>query len=153
MWKQVLRRTASRGIRHLGTSPRFQRVDRRGASQAKTVETIKNIRASVGEIPIAICALTIAELAHGVYRANSIERSGRRRRFVDGLIAQVPIHPITERTAEIIARVDADQAARGINLPLADLIIGATAIELGYAVATRNLRDLNRIPGLRLVQL
>lgn len=125
------------------------------AERAKltTLEAIKNIRASVGEIPIAICALTIAELAHGVYRANSIERSGRRRRFVDGLIAQVPIHPITERTAEIIARVDADQAARGINLPLADLIIGATAIELGYAVATRNLRDFNRIPGLRLVQL
>jgi predicted nucleic acid-binding protein len=36
---------------------------------------------------------------------------------------------------------------------LGDLIIGATALELGYAVATSNLRDFQRIPGLRIVQV
>jgi predicted nucleic acid-binding protein len=46
------------------------------------------------------------------------------------------VHPITDATAEIIARVGGEQAAKGINLPLADLIIGACALELGYAVGT-----------------
>lgn len=118
-----------------------------------TPEAIKNIRSSVGEVPIAICALTVAELAHGIYRAASPERSRQRRQFLDELKAQVPIQPITDATAEIIARIGAGQAAQGINLPLADLIIGATAVELGYAVATRNLRDFNRIPGLPVVQV
>lgn len=55
-------------------------------------------------------------------------RSGSARRaFLDELKATIPIHPITEATAEIIARVGGEQAAKGINLPLADLIIGACA--------------------------
>ena len=125
------------------------------AERAKltTPEAIKNIRSAVGEVPIAICALTVAELAHGIYRAASPERSRQRRQFLDELKAQAPIQPITGATAEIIARIGAGQAAQGINLPLADLIIGATAVELGYAVATRNLRDFNRIPGLQVVQV
>ena len=125
------------------------------AERAKltTPEVIKNIRASVGEIPISIGALTVAELAHGIYRARSAERSRQRRQFIDELKAQITIHPITEATAELIARIGGEQAARGINLPLADLIIGASAIELGYAVATSNLRDFRRIPGLHVVQL
>jgi predicted nucleic acid-binding protein len=65
----------------------------------------------------------------------------------------VPIHPITDATAELIAKIGGEQAARGINLPLGDLIIGASAIELGYGVATSNLRDFRRIPGPRVVQL
>jgi hypothetical protein len=42
------------------------------------------------------------------------------------------------------------QAAKGIVLPIADLIIGAGALELGYAVGTANLREFKRIPGLQL---
>jgi len=49
--------------------------------------------------------------------------------------------------------VVAGQAAKGINLPLADIIIGACALELGYAVGTGNVRDFNRIPGLTVVHL
>ena len=60
---------------------------------------------------------------------------------------------MTEITAEIIARIGGEQAALGVNLPLADRIIGACALELGYAVATSNARDFARIPGLTLVSL
>ena len=44
-------------------------------------------------------------------------------------------------------------AAKGINLPLGDLIIGACALELGYAIGTPNVRDFSRIPDLHIVQL
>jgi predicted nucleic acid-binding protein len=75
-----------------------------------------------------------------------------RRKFLDELKANIPVQPVTESTAEIVGKISAERAAQGVNLPLADLIIGACALELGYAVATVNLRDFNRIPGLRVIQ-
>jgi predicted nucleic acid-binding protein len=118
-----------------------------------TTAAIKRVRESVSEVPIVICALTVAELAHGIYRANLPEHSRQRRQFLDELKAQTPVHPITQVTAEIIARIGATQAAKGINLPLGDLIIGACALEIDYAVGTYNVRDFNRIPGLTVVKL
>ena len=97
--------------------------------------------------------MTIAEVGHGIYRANTPKLRDRRRAFLNELKATVPIHPVTEATAEIVARIGGEQAARGITQPLADLLIGACALELGYAVGTNNLRDFGRIPGLHVTQL
>jgi hypothetical protein len=68
-----------------------------------TPEVLRNIRASadVGDVPIVISAMTVAELAHGIYRANSPERRQRRRQFVDELKTHIPIHPVTEATARL----------------------------------------------------
>ncbi len=73
--------------------------------------------------------------------------------FLDDLKATVPIYALTGSTAEIVARIGGEQAANGINLPLGDLMIGACALELGYAIGTSNPRDFSRIPGLQLVSL
>jgi predicted nucleic acid-binding protein len=59
--------------------------------------------------------LTVAELAHGIYRAQTAARRHERRQFLDELKAHIPIYPITDATAEIIARIDGEQAAQGIN--------------------------------------
>jgi len=75
------------------------------------------------------------------------------RQFLDKRKAQVPIYPVTGSTAEIISRIGAEQAARGISMPLADLIIGACAIELGYVVGTSYVRDFERIPGLNVLRV
>jgi tRNA(fMet)-specific endonuclease VapC len=117
-----------------------------------TPEVIRKVREAAGDVTIVICSLTVAELAHGIYRADTPERSRMRRQFLDEMKAHVPVHPVTESTAEIIGRIGAEQAAKGVTLPLADLIIGACALELGYAVGTANIRDFNRIPGLRIIQ-
>lgn len=125
------------------------------ASERKKVttpDTIRNIRQAAGDVTIVISSLTLAELAHGIYRADTSDRARMRRQFVDELKAHVPVHPVTESTAEIIGRVGGQQAAKGIIVPLADLIIGACALELGYAVATANLRDFNRIPGVNVIR-
>jgi len=117
-----------------------------------STQAIGKVREAAGDVTIVICPLTVAELAHGSYRADTLERSRMRRQFLDELKAHIPVHPITESTAEIIARIGAEQAAKGIVLPLADLIIGACALELGCAVGTANLRDFRRIPGLTVVR-
>jgi len=116
-------------------------------------QAIESVQSRVGEVPIVLCSLTIAEIGHGIYRADTLETRNQRRRFLDELKATLPIHPLTEATAEIVARVGGELAAQGINLTLGDLIIGACALELGYAVGTSNVRDFERIPGLTVVRL
>ena len=46
-----------------------------------------------------------------------------------------------------------ENQARGVRVALPDLLIGVTALELGYSVGTANLRDFQRVPGLVVVQL
>jgi len=70
-----------------------------------TPEVIRKVREAAGDVTIVICALTVAELAQGVYRADTPERSRMRRQFLDELKAHVPVQPVTEATPEIIARV------------------------------------------------
>jgi predicted nucleic acid-binding protein len=116
-------------------------------------EIIEIVQGDIGELPMVVSPVTVAEVGHGIYRANTPELRAHRRLFLDELKATVPILPVTEATAEIIARVGGEQAAMGITIPMADLIIGACALELGYSIVTRNVRDFGRIPGLNLIHL
>ena len=125
-------------------------AERRRLTAEQAIETVRTV---LGEAPIVLSAVTMAEVGHGIYRANTKEIRARRRAFLDDLKATVPIHPITEATAEIVARVGGEQAARGINLPLGDLLIGARALELGFGVVTSNIRDFGRIPGLLVLTI
>ena len=118
----------------------------------QTVEQLlTSIRQTFGEIEIAISAVTLAELVHGVVRANTPEIRRNRRAFIDELKKHVPVHPVTESTAEIAGQISGEQAAKGITLPADDLLIGASAIEQGYAVATLNARHFQKIPVLRVI--
>jgi predicted nucleic acid-binding protein len=125
-------------------------AERRKRTAAQVIEDVVQ---RVGAVPVILSALTVAEVGHGIYRANTPEIRARRRAFLDELKATIPVHPITETTAAIIARVGGEQAAKGTNLPSVDLIIGACALELGYAIGTANNRDFDRIPDLKVILL
>jgi len=114
---------------------------------------LKQIIQKIGEMEAALCAITVAELAHGVYRADTPERRERRRAFLDELKATLPIYPITDSTAELVGKIGAEWSAAGVSIPFDDLLIGACALERGYAVATCNLRHFQKIPGLNLIAL
>ena len=53
----------------------------------------------------------------------------------------------------LAGRLDGEQRSRGVTIPSVDLLIGATALEHGYSVATVNVRHLQLIPGLEILQL
>ena len=67
------------------------------------------------------------------YRADSPDRSRQRRQFLDELKAQIPIHPTTESTAEVMARIGGEQAACELRFVAGnqweDATIRAAAIE------------------------
>ncbi len=94
-------------------------------SKLTPAQVIEDVVKKVGAVPVILSALTVAEVGHGIDRANRPEIRERRRAFLDELKATIPVHSITGATAEIIACVGGEQAAKGINLPVADLIIGA----------------------------
>lgn len=112
---------------------------------------LKYLASRVGEREAALSAITVAELAHGIYRANSPQTHQIRRAFLDDLRAALPVYPITAETAELAGRISAETAQQGVNIPFDDLFIGACALERGYAVATRNQRHFQKIPGLTLL--
>ncbi len=114
---------------------------------------LKQIDKTIGEHEAALSSIAVAELAHGIYRANTEERRARRRAFLDDLKAAVPVYPITDTTAELVGMLSGESAARGTTIPFDDLLIGACALERRYAVATRNQRHFRKIPGLIVIRL
>jgi len=121
--------------------------------QLNAARFLRRIAQTLGEREAALSVITVAELAHGICRADSEERRTRRRAFLDDLKAALPVYPITDTTAELVGRIGGEAAARGATIPFDDLLIGACALERGYAVATCNPRHFGKIPGLTLVEL
>ena len=104
-----------------------------------------------GEEVVAIAAITASELLHGVYRAKTSKLRARRERFVEQVLANVAIVPFDVAVAQIHARLWAELASKGITIGAHDLLIAATALAIGYTVATRDDRSFPRIPGLSVV--
>lgn len=101
-----------------------------------------------GDDEIAVSAVTMLELAHGVVRANTPQRRNDRQQFLSELSGVVPVVPVTVAVALRAGRIDGESQAKGINIPLSDLLIGVTALELDYAVVTHNVRHFRLIPNL-----
>jgi predicted nucleic acid-binding protein len=83
-----------------------------------------------------------------VARANTPERKATRRQFLDELMTALPVHPVTVPVALRAGQIDGERAAQGIRLALSDLLIGGTALELGYRAATANVRHFQMVQGL-----
>ena len=97
-----------------------------------------------------ISVITVSELFHGVHRANSTKRHLKRSAYVEKVIELFPIHAFDTATARIYAALWADLASRGVQIGAHDLIIGSTALSLGYSVVTFNARDFGNIEGLKV---
>ncbi len=106
-----------------------------------------------GEIEIVLSSITVIELEHGLHRARTAEQARSRRLYLESVFAAIPVEPFTRDMAQIAAKVDADARMMGRVIPFADLLIGATALQFGYGVGTRNLRHFQMIPGLVVKQV
>jgi tRNA(fMet)-specific endonuclease VapC len=102
---------------------------------------------------LVISAITVAELMRGVARAADESQRKRRSDFVDEVCYAVPVISIDVKIALRAGSMSGDLEQAGFGLPFADVLIAASALELGYGVATANLRHFRRVPGLRVVEL
>jgi predicted nucleic acid-binding protein len=100
-----------------------------------------------------ISVISVAELLHGVHRADSIKRRLKRSAYVEKVIELFPIYNFEISIARIYAELWSDLSKKGIQIGAHDLIIGSTALSLGFSVATCNLRHFERIEGLKIETL
>ena len=105
------------------------------------------------ETDIVLSSITIMEIEHGVHRAQTPEQTKRRRDYLNTVLAAIPVEPFTREMAQRAAQVDAEARKAGAVIPLADLLIGVTALHLGYTAGTRNPRHFRMISELNVILL
>jgi predicted nucleic acid-binding protein len=89
-----------------------------------------------------------------------MESNGRTRNATplvsvssEELLEQIAIEPVSIPIALRAGKIDGELAARGLRVALADLLIGATALHLGFELVTDNTRHFRMIPTLVVKQL
>jgi len=97
-----------------------------------------------------LSVITAAELLHGVHRADSAKRRRRRSAYVEKLIELFPIYPFELAAARIYGDLWAQLLREGKMIGAHDLMIGSTALALGFSIATFNKREFDRIEGLEV---
>ena len=123
-------------------------AERRGRNAR---QALSDIAVSAAGEDVALSVVTLLELAHGVVRANTPQRKATREQFIREVMEAVPVHPISPSVALRAGQIDGESSARGTKIPLSDLLIGVTALELGYRIATGNPRHFNMVPGLSVI--
>lgn len=125
-------------------------AERRGDTVEKLIEQVV---AAAGDQDAALSSIGLTELVHGIYRAQTPEMRLRRGPSLANCFATLPSIPTRKKTAMLAGKIDGEQQAKGVTVPLGDLLIGAAALSLGFSVLTVNLRHFRLIPGLAILQL
>ncbi len=97
-----------------------------------------------------LSVITVTELLHGVHRADSTKRRLKRSAYVEKVIELFPVYVFEISVARIYSELWSDLSRKGIQISAHDLIIGSTALSLGFSVATYNMRHFERIEGLEI---
>jgi tRNA(fMet)-specific endonuclease VapC len=119
--------------------------ERNGVSAA---DVLAGLRLVLGPEPLLLSVVSVVELEHGIWRAKDAARAARRRSFLEDFFASVPSCPLTFEIARRAGRIDGETKAKGLVIPFQDLLIGATALEFDFAVATLNQKHFLMIPDL-----
>ncbi len=125
-------------------------AERRGDN---VTQMLKQIFAPTGDQRAVLSSIDLTELVHGIYRAQSPQARSRRDSFIRELLNDVEVYAYTKETALLAGKIDGEQQGQGITIPFGDLLIGATALEVGYSMLTVNVRHFRLIPSLTIVQL
>jgi predicted nucleic acid-binding protein len=102
---------------------------------------------------VAISAIALVELDHGLYRARFDQDRARRKVFADDVATDLVCYPVDREVARLAGSIEGKLAAAGYAVGLADLLIGCTALHLGDSVLTLNSKHFNLIPNLTVLTL
>ena len=104
--------------------------------------------ARVENEPLFLAAVTASELLHGVHRADSAVRRGRREKFVEWVLDRIPTLPFDLEVARFYAQIWADLVKQRRRIGAHDTMIAATALAHGLTVLTTNGKDFGNVEGL-----
>ena len=133
-------------LSHHGNRSRFKRFDRLGAQATRSRDPDGRPRRR-----------GLRYFGHDRFRV-APRRPSRRsaakpaRGLCRGLLLRIPVFSFGLVTARVHARLSSELAAKKIPVGPHDLIIAATAMANGYAVAARDERSFPKIPGLTVLR-
>lgn len=96
---------------------------------------------------IGISSVTLSELVHGVAKS---ARPEQNHRALEAFIVPLLIAPYDEAAAFHYGEIRADLERAGTPIGAMDLMIAAHARSLGLVLVSNNLREFERVQGLRL---
>ena len=95
---------------------------------------------------ICISLVTYAELIHGVEKSKAVNKN---RIALTLLLADIEILPFDANAAESYGEIRAELERKGKPIGPLDMMIAGHAKSLGYTVVTNNIKEFERIVGLR----
>jgi tRNA(fMet)-specific endonuclease VapC len=95
---------------------------------------------------VGVSAITAAELTFGAAQSGSERNRLSVQRALDALV----VAPFDRAAAHVYGHVRMTLQRRGTPIGSLDMLIAAHAIALDVPLATNNLREFNRVPGLRV---
>ena len=101
---------------------------------------------------VGISAITASDLLHGVHRMTGAVGRARTPALVEQVLARLPVLPFDLDVPRLHAMLSAELRSKGTAIGPHDLLIAATAVDAGAAVATRDLRSFPRIHGLYVLR-
>jgi predicted nucleic acid-binding protein len=113
---------------------------------------LDSFRAQIVASEVArMASVTLSELHYGVHRANTEDRKRRRLALITNWVADFPVVAFDGDAAIIHADIVANLEGSGQSIGLKDSMIAATALAHDWSVATLNLSEVQRVPGLKVI--
>jgi predicted nucleic acid-binding protein len=125
-------------------------AERRGEN---VTQMLKQFRATTGDQHSVISAVGLTELIQGIYRAPTGQIRTRREALSANYSMTWKSICLPKRYRCWLAKSTESSEARGFVILFVDLLIGATALEVGYSLLTGNARRFKLIPGFTVTQL
>lgn len=113
---------------------------------AHRVEVVRHRFLALRAGDVGISAITAAELTFGAARSGS----ERNRRAVERALGAVVVVPFDHAAALVYGQVRTTLQRQGTPIGSLDMLIASHAISLDVPLATNNLREFTRVPGLRV---
>ncbi|NOX08765.1 MAG: tRNA(fMet)-specific endonuclease VapC [Gammaproteobacteria bacterium] len=99
------------------------------------------------ENQMCISAVTRGELIFGAERSSQTERN---LADIEGLIARLEVVPFEEHASEHFGQLRAELYRTGQPIGPYDMMIAGHARAMGLILVTNNMKEFERVPGLRL---
>jgi tRNA(fMet)-specific endonuclease VapC len=103
--------------------------------------------ADVGEDAIATSIIVAGEMRYGGAKRGSARLQGK----IDQLLSLIPVLPLKNDADASYGRLRAELERRGTPIGANDMLIAAHALAVDATLVTDNIREFERIDGLKLV--